>query len=238
MKRGKQLLALLAGLLCLMLCSLTVFADTFGQSAGIDAVLVIDCSGSLDMASGGTDPDKISLEAAKLFIDMTELSGSRVGIVAFSNVIEGELGLTQINSDADKDRIKASIDALPADYKGDTDIGMGLEHAMQYLSTANDVGNNKTILLFTDGDIDLPKDANGNTDPAGEAAREATSEQQVRTAASDASNAGIKIYTVGLNANGGLDDTLIREVADATGGKEYPATKADDLPAIFFDIFA
>ena len=120
MKRGKQLLALLAGLLCLMLCSLTVFADTFGQSAGIDAVLVIDCSGSLDMASGGTDPDKMN-EAVKMIEIITtdfekgqKFTGKVISIKEFGAFVEfapGKEGMVHISKIANE-RIEHVEDVL------------------------------------------------------------------------------------------------------------------------------
>ena len=45
-----------------MLCSRAEGMEDTGRL--LDAVLVIDCSGSLDLPVTGTDPDKLALEAA------------------------------------------------------------------------------------------------------------------------------------------------------------------------------
>ena len=239
MKRWKQALLFFVLLSALLLTQTAgtsrALAQEISRSTGVDAVLVIDCSGSLDKVdrstgqSVGTDPEKISLEAAKLFVDMVEVSGSRVGMVAFSDVIEKTCPLTDINAQADKAKVKESIDSLPEDYTGDTDLGAAMEEALAMLTESADIGNTRTIILFTDGDVDLPRQG---------ADAVQRSEQKARDCAQSAADQGIRVYTVGLNANNGLDDALIRELAEMSGGREYPASSAEDLPEIFFDVFA
>lgn len=217
-------------LLFLMLCGIIplkgqmVYAD--GTSSGMDAVLVLDLSGSMKK----TDPNKVSLEGAKLFVDMMESSGSRAGFVAFSDKIEQVYNLSTISSIDDKKNIKNAIDALP--YAGDTDIGAAALQAVQMLKDASDVGNKKMVLLFTDGETDLPKGT------PSEAEAEAASLEQAKNAIAEAGTAGIPIYTIGLNANGEVDTDLITDMAASTSGTNNIVSSASELPTIFNDIFA
>lgn len=202
-----------------------------GGSAGMDVVLVIDTSGSMKYTDGD---DQIALEAAKLFVDMMDCSGSRVGLVSFSDTLGSVVNLTAINTTADKDNIKNTIGSLV--YSKDTDIGIAMQKAMEILTGAGDIGNKKTILFFTDGAIDLP-----NAENPEQAA--ADSKAMTQSAAASAAAAGIPIYTIGLDASAQdsqfqLDEELIKEVANTTGGTEYTVTSSEELPEIFNQIFA
>ncbi|MCD7820531.1 MAG: VWA domain-containing protein [Lachnospiraceae bacterium] len=196
------------------------------DSSSMDVVLVIDLSGSMKH----TDPDKVSLDGACLFIDMMESTGSRAGVVAFSDELVQVYDLTEINSYADKEAIKNVISSL--DFSGDTDIGTAIEKAVEMLTTASDVGNKKSIIFFTDGNIDLPNAS------AGEDAAEAESLQKAQNAISTASASGIPIYTIGLNANGNVDTELISTMSSSTGATSNVVTSASELPSIFNSIFA
>lgn len=202
-----------------------IMANT-GQSSGMDAILVLDLSGSMKQ----TDPEKVALEGAKLFIDMMASSGSRAGFVAFTDKIVQTYNLSTISSVDDKKNIKDAIDIL--DYSGDTDIGAAANKAIQMLEEASDVGNKKMILLFTDGETDLPKGVPSETEA------EAVSFEQANATIASAEAEGIPIYTVGLNANGQVDTALITNMANSTGAKNNIVTSASELPAIFNDIFA
>lgn len=214
-------------MLCIMaqMC-ISVNADSVPKGNNMDVVLVIDVSGSMKK----TDPEKIALEGAKLFVDMMESSGSRVGLVAFSDQLVQVYNLTAVNSDSDKKAIKDAIEALQ--FSGDTDIGTAVQKAVNMLTTAQDVGNNKMVLFFTDGQIDLPKGS------PSEAEAEKVSRDNAESAISAASAANIPIYTIGLNVNGGVDTDLISQMASSTKAKNNIVATAGELPAIFNDIFA
>ena len=78
------------------------------QTSGIDAVLVADVSNSMNTS----DRDKISNEAMKMFIDMLPTTGDKVGIVAYTDQVEREKAMLEIQSDADKSNLKDFIDEL------------------------------------------------------------------------------------------------------------------------------
>lgn len=226
LRRGLLMVILV---LSLVITGIPAAADTIG-SAGMDVVIVIDTSGSMKY----TDEHRIALDAAKLFVDMMDCSGSRVGLVSFSDQLGAVVNLTGIYSQADKDSVKNSINSLV--YTEDTDIGLAMQKAMELLNSGGDVGNKKAILFFTDGAIDLPDAA----DPAQAAA---DSRAKAESAAQSAAAAGIPVYTIGLDASAQdsqyrLDEELIRQMADSTNGIYNKVTNAEELPNIFNQIFA
>ena len=56
------------------------------QGSKIDAVLVMDASNSMK----NSDPERISSEAMKMFIDMLATTGDKVGVVSYRSDSAGE----------------------------------------------------------------------------------------------------------------------------------------------------
>lgn len=233
-KRVKRLITFLLVMICVLTQKTAwIQAETLQSNNNMDVVLVIDVSGSMGSKKStkvGADPNRIVLEGAKLFIDMMESSGSRAGLVAFSDVLNQVYNLTPLNTGEDKEAIKSIIAGL--EYTGDTDIGLAVQKAVEMITTAQDVGNNKMILFFTDGKIDLPKGT------PSEAEAEKQSREYAEGAIEAATKAGIPIYTIGLNVNGSVDTDLISKMSANTGAKNNIVTQAEELPSIFNSIFA
>lgn len=222
----KKRLAFILLLLCCLLPSIAAAAagteGTQGKT-GIDVVIVIDTSGSMK----ATDPDKIATDAAKLFIDMLEAEGSNVGLVPFSDELGTIYPMTELGGREDKEKLKKAIESLV--ITGDTDMGMAVKKGYQMLKDMPDTGNQKTLLFFTDGKIDLGS-KRVRTD--------AISLEDVRETVKAAEEDGIPMYTLGLNANGSVDKLLLADMAEQTGGRSYIVDTADSLPGIFNEIFA
>ena len=135
MKLARKGIIWLVALFALLLGGLTVLADDLDGSSGMDVVIVMDTSGSMQNSKGGgADPEGVAMEAAKLFVDMMESSGSRVGLVPFSDQLGNVVNLTDINSTADKEGVKSAISALS--YGGDTDIGQAMQEGFSTASAA------------------------------------------------------------------------------------------------------
>lgn len=209
-----------------IICILITFNlfDVFAASSDtthIDAILVVDTSNSMN----GSDPRKIAIDGIKLFVDMMETSGSRVGVIGFNDSITFKTELTEINSFQDKQDFINDIGRI--NYTGYTDIGMALKEAERMLFSKVDKGNKPMIVLFTDGYIETR--GTGRTDQK--------SRDEVDEVILGAKN-NYPIYTIGLNRSGRVDQDLIEKIAKDTNALSYMTNQAEDLPEIFNAIFA
>ena len=158
------------------------------QTNPTDIVLVLDRSGSMS----GQPLADMKLGVAT-FIDIlsessggapgTIGSGSRIGIVSFSDTAVQNTGLI-----TDVPALKQATAALSA--MGATNHSAAFNQATAMLSTST---NNKVIVLFTDGETT----AGPNAAPYAAAARAQ----------------GIGIYCIGLIGSGGLDTTALNNWA-------------------------
>lgn len=205
---------------------LEVFAISYASETeenGWDIVLVIDTSVSMK----NTDPDRLALEASKLFIDMLEKTDSRVAIVPFSDEIGEVIPFTKVNLAESKESIKSAIDVLKYNGKW-TDIGLALNRGYKIFNQDNDSGNQKVMVLFTDGNIEL----------LGSLRTALQSFDDTLKIAKKAEEENIPIYTIGLNSNNRVDKELITLLADQTNGKKYIVNSAKSLSSVFTDIIA
>ena len=193
------------------------------QASQIDAMLVIDVSNSMNTS----DVNKIGNEAMKMFIDMLSAQGDKVGIVAYTDKIEREKALLTIQSSSDKEDLKQFIDEL--NRGAYTDIAVGVKEAVKVLEQGADPAHEPMIVLLADGNNYL----NNKSDRT-----QAESDQELNQAVEDAKQKGIPIYTIGLNADGQLNEAALAELADKTGGKSFATKSAEDLPQILSEIFA
>lgn len=193
------------------------------QSSHIDAVLVMDASNSMKTS----DPHHLSGEAMKMFIDMLSAQGDKVGIVSYTDKIQREKALLEIQSDADKADLKQFIDQI--DRGAYTDISVGMKEAVKVLKQGAEKGHEPMIVVLADGNNQLdPK--SGRT--------EAQADRELSQAVKEAGAEGIPIYTIGLNADGKLNKKALADLSDQTGGKSFSTSSADDLPHILSEIFA
>ncbi|MWV45938.1 VWA domain-containing protein [Paenibacillus sp. HJL G12] len=193
------------------------------QSSHIDAVLVMDASNSMK----ASDPNQISGEAMKMFIDMLSTQGDKVGIVSYTDKIQREKALLEIQSDADKTDLKQFIDQL--DRGAYTDISVGVKEAVKVLKQGAEQGHEPMIVVLADGNNALdPK--SGRT--------QAQSDQELSQSVQEAKAAGIPIYTIGLNYDGKLNKNALAQLSDKTSGKSFSTSSADELPQILSEIFA
>ncbi|MEK4363475.1 VWA domain-containing protein [Paenibacillus sp. FSL M8-0212] len=193
------------------------------QTSGIDAVLVADVSNSMNTS----DRDKISNEAMKMFIDMLPVQGDKVGIVAYTDQVEREKAMLEIQSDADKSSLKDFIDQLGRGPY--TDVSVGVAEAVNILNHGADPSHSPMIVLLADGNNDFNK-TKGRT--------QAQSDADLAKSVKEAQDQGIPVYTIGLNADGKLNKDALADLAKQTGGKSFITDTPDDLPQILSEIFA
>ncbi|HVA58689.1 MAG TPA: VWA domain-containing protein [Gemmatimonadaceae bacterium] len=199
-------------------------------SEGINIVIAIDLSSS--MLSQDFQPDN-RLEVAKRTVKqfIAERTSDRIGIVAFAAE-----ALTQVPLTTDYEVVNAAVDNLQAGQLEDgTAIGTAIATAANRLREAP--GRSRVMILLTDG-----VNNRGSIDP--------------RTAARAAAAFGIKIYTIGVGTEGmapvpvgrglfglryenrpvEIDEALLTDVANITGGKYFRARDAAALRRIYQQI--
>jgi len=196
---------------------------TMEPVAGIDAILVIDTSGSMRNA----DPERITLEATMLFMDMMDTSNSRLGIVGFSGVIHTVIPLMSIEEPEDREYIRSRVSDFV--YHGWTDIGLAMRTAAEMLLDDPVEANSPMILLFTDGKIELPAHW-----------EERFVEDSYYDAQWAVDNVGnfAPIYTIGLNYDGTVNTEFLADIARQTNATSYIIEEAALLPRLFNQIFA
>jgi Ca-activated chloride channel family protein len=200
---------------------------------GVEIALALDISGS--MASLDFQPDN-RLAAAKQVIGdfIAQRPYDKVGLVIFSNEAYNQAPLT-----LDHNMLRRSLDQVQ--LAGDlgledgTAIGLGLANAAGMLADSD--AESKVVILLTDGVNNA-----GQIDPL--------------TAAEAAKALGIKVYTVGAAKTGqvpvpvpsmfggeqivyqesALDEAVLQQVADITGGQYYRAEDTRGLQAIYDEI--
>jgi Ca-activated chloride channel family protein len=197
---------------------------------GIDIVIVFDISSSM-LAQDFQPQNRIEVARDKVGQFVSMRSADRIGVVAFS----GE-ALTQVPLTTDYRVVHAAIDNLqPGQLEDGTAIGTAIATAANRLHTAS--GKSRVMLLLTDG-----VNNRGSIDP--------------RTAAKAAGTLGIKIYAIGVGSKGvaavpvgrgmfglryeerpvEIDDKLLTEIANSTGGRYFRATDAAALDRITKEI--
>ena len=228
---GLRLLAL--GLLIIALArpqSVDVSTKT-KTTRGIDIVMAIDVSAS--MLAKDLSPNR--LEALKK-VAAEFIKGrpnDRIGLVEYA----GE-SYTKTPITSDKGIVLRSLKSIKYNtiIEGGTAIGMGLATSVNRLKDSK--ATSKVIILLTDG-----VNNSGFIDP--------------KIASELAVEYGIKTYTIGLGTNGmaltpvailqngnfqyaraqvEIDEELLKEIADATGGKYFRATNNKKLEEIYDEI--
>ncbi len=197
-------------------------------SEGIDITLVLDISGS--MLAEDFQPNRIEAakQVARDFIDGR--TSDRIGLVIFA----GE-SFTQCPLTTDYQVLKDLLAKVKTGMLEDgTAIGEGIANGVNRMR--NSPSKSKVMILLTDG-----INNRGAIDPA--------------TAAQIAATFGIRIYTVGVGTKGyapypvqtpfgiqyqrmevDIDEQMLRQVADLTGGKYFRATGNQKLREIYAEI--
>jgi Ca-activated chloride channel family protein len=198
------------------------------STEGIDIVLTLDISGS--MLARDFRPDR--LEASKN-VATEFISGrpyDRIGLVVFS----GE-SFTQCPITTDHAVLINLLREIQSGMVEDgTAIGMGLATAINRIKDSE--AKSKVIILLTDG-----VNNKGEIAPA--------------TAAGIAKTYGIRVYTIGVGTQGmapypvqtpfgiqyqdmpvEIDEAILREISQTTGGKYFRATDNDRLIQVYSEI--
>lgn len=194
---------------------------------GIDIVLAVDVSTS--MLAKDFTPDRLSVakEVASEFI--SDRTGDRIGLVVFA----GE-SFTQSPLTTDQSSLQTMLGRITSGVIEDgTAIGNGLATSINRLRESE--AKSKVVILLTDG-----VNNRGEISPL--------------TAAKIAKDMGIKVYTIGIGRRGTapypifdergrevdvvnmkveIDEKILRDIAEQTGGEYFRATDKQTLEAIY-----
>ncbi|MBA3759975.1 MAG: VWA domain-containing protein [Gemmatimonadales bacterium] len=202
------------------------------KQEGIAIVITIDISSSM-LAEDFAPSNRLEVAKRQAVGFIRGRSADRIGLVAFA----GE-ALTQVPVTLDYPVIEQAVmDLRIGSLEDGTAIGSGLATAVNRLRRAPD--KSKVILLLTDGENNK-----GLIDP--------------RTAAATAAAFGIKVYTIGVGTIGEapiptgrglggfryellpvrIDEPLLQEIAQKTGGRYFRAKDSEALSRIFRQIDA
>jgi Ca-activated chloride channel family protein len=230
--------ARLAALACLVLALARPqlgYAWEESLTEGIDIQIVLDVSGSM----GAEDfQPKNRLTVAKQVVKdfVAGRPGDRIGMVVFSGAAMTRAPLT-----TDREMLNLLIDSVDLNSLPDgTAIGVALASAAARLKDS--AAKTKIIVLVTDGVNNA-----GAIDPI--------------SAAALVKGLGIKVYSVGVGSGGRVtvplqaqdpvtgrtvvrrylmnvpvDEALLRQIAQRTGGQFYKATDREGLQRIFHEI--
>lgn len=195
---------------------------------GIDIMLCLDISGSMLAQDFTPSRMEAAKNVASEFIDNRPTD--RIGLVIFS----GE-SFTMCPLTSDRTVLKSQLANVQSGLLEDgTAIGSGLATCVDRLRSST--SKSKVIILLTDGENN-----GGLIDP--------------NTAKEMAKAYGIRVYTIGMGTEGfanvpiqtatgvimqkekvSIDEKLLTQIANETGGKYYRATDNESLHNIYSDI--
>ena len=198
------------------------------DTEGIDIMLTMDVSTS--MLARDFKPDRISAAKDIAIEFISQRPSDRIGIVVFA----GE-SYTQCPLTTDRATLINLMKEVQTDLIEDgTAIGNGLATAVARLKDSN--AKSRVVILLTDG-----VNNRGEITP--------------QTAAEIAKTYGVRVYTIGVGAMGTapypvvtpwgvevqnvrveIDENLLTEIAEATGGRYFRATDNTKLMEIYSEI--
>ena len=230
--------ARLAALACLILALARPqlgYAWEESLTEGIDIQIVLDISGSMG-AEDFKPKDRLTVAKQVVKDFVAGRPGDRIGLVVFSGAAMTRAPLT-----TDREMLDLLIGSVELNSLPDgTAIGVALASAAARLKDS--AAKTKVIVLVTDGANNA-----GAIDPV--------------SAAALCKGLGIKVYTIGVGSEGRVtvplpvqdpvtgrtvtrrfvmnvpvDEPLMRQIADRTGGRFYRATDGESLQQIFREI--
>ncbi len=195
---------------------------------GVDIVMAMDISGSMLAEDFSPNRLEASKQLAREFVRGRE--NDRIAVVAFSGEAYTQCPLT-IDHGILENRIRQLKSGVITDG---TALGDGLAVSINRIRQSD--AKSKVIILLTDGVNNA-----GSIDPL--------------TASDIAKTYGIRVYTIGVGTRGlapypyktpfgiqyqnvqvEIDEALLKQIADETGGTYFRATNKGRLKAVFEEI--
>lgn len=188
------------------------------EKAGVDAVLVIDSSGSMKW----TDPRRLRVPAAKIFLSLLG-DEDRVGIISFSDNGYPVLGLTPAGK-ASQPRLFAAVEKV-SEKGAYTNLHAALAKGLEVLAREGDAQRRRMLVLMTDGKMDT-----GDWDQDRKLIEGIRADLIER-----ARQAGVEVYTIAFTE--ASDMALMQEIAERTAALSRLASNDRELHEVFSQIF-
>ncbi len=201
--------------------------ETIVETPGIDILLAIDTSGSMEAPDMGTMARPLNrLQASQIVMArfVAERTHDRVGLLTF-----GEEAFVMVPLTTDHDALIDFISQLELGMAGRNATAVGSAIAVGAKRMKEIDAPSRVMVLITDGQ--------SNAGPVAPL-----------VAAEAAAALGIRVYTIGVGASAGplqrvlrggsgeIDEDTLRGVAARTGGRYYRAADASALQAVYDEI--
>ena len=210
----------------LLLCVLalarprTTVRDVIVESEGLDILLAVDTSGSMqavDFQVGGMPADRLSAAKGVMASFVDGRPHDRIGLVVF-----GEEAFTQVPLTLDHASLKSAFEHVEIGIAGGQGTAIGSAIAVGAKRLKDLEAPSKVMIVLTDG-----RNNAGRISPM--------------EAAQAAAALDIKVYTIGVGASrgrlfslgDGLDEDGLTRIAESTGGKYFRATDTRSLVEIY-----
>ena len=183
------------------------------SSEGLDIVLVIDTSGSMNegIAYQGQWVSRLAATKAVVKTFVSQRVDDRIGLVVFGND-----AFTQAPLTLDHDVLSRFIDNIYLKMAGQgTAIGSGIITGVKRIKDLD--SKSKIMILLTDG-----ADTGSTVSPL--------------AAADVARELGIKIYTVGVGSRRSVDADTLQSIAARTKGQFFLASTVESLAQVYNNI--
>lgn len=202
--------------------------DTPVWQKGIDIAIVLDVSGSMESVDMKPSRIDAALETIDAFIE--KRPNDRIALIIFAGTAYTRIPLT-----LDHNVIRESLRQVSTSSVNEDGTAIGTAIAVGLNRLKKSDAASKIMLLVTDGENNA-----GTINPT--------------TASELARDLGVKVYTIGVGTDktiipvnvygqiryqqyeGGLDEELLRQIAEMTGGQYYRARDSKALSQIFSDI--
>jgi uncharacterized protein (TIGR03503 family) len=183
-----------------------------------DIRVLIDVSGSMKK----NDPGNLRAPALRLLTGLLP-AGSQAGVWTFGRYVNMLVPYGTVDT-AWREQATTAADRINSAGLY-TDIGAALDKAT-WNWTASAPGARRSLILLTDGLVDVSDDAAADLQSRGHIT------DQILPRLRDA---GVAVYTVALSD--GADEALLQQLSATTGGWFERADRADKLERIFFRMF-
>lgn len=205
--------------ICTLIWLLALNTTPWASEPVNDVRILIDTSGSMKK----TDPINLRVPALKLLVNLLP-APSRAGVWLFDTSANRLLPPQEISPQSRAAMLKVA--GMIHSRGLNTDIESALRAATQDWTGPAPAGVKRTVILLTDGMVDLPKGADASAQSRQRILDELLPHLQ---------SAGVVVHTVGLSEQS--DRSLLQQISLATTGSAEVAQDAQQLQRNFVRIF-